>query len=390
MTTSIIDVQKATRAEFTNYLQSEDFIARLSAQLTDPKVKVKAFQFMVNDATKLANMTISAVSKFQDAQSVLSSSNVAQDEGSRPWPDQWKDFLSSYKNTVSEMLALQSQGVVYFCGEQNISLKKTQIRIANKCFVAGHGLELGLKVLGKLDWAEEHFDQAKDLLNQFIEQFDTTALENDSALISQKFTDEGKSIEVFRDNFADFVSVMQKDNEDAEKRLKSDIESLNSQIAAANSDAAHWENVLKAFLSAAASAAWILGGIFSGTNIDGIKATIDAIYSNLEDLENQKQLVQEEIAQKQYMDQELDTAQRTLSRVKDDISSILKDLETFSQQWITIHHDIVVISTDMQNAADSATKRSLISRLQLMVPSVQALATGMFIYSVDVNAAGLF
>ncbi|PPQ72186.1 hypothetical protein CVT24_002398 [Panaeolus cyanescens] len=248
-------------------------------------------------------------------------------------------------------------------------------------------------VIDKLDWVEENFEEAKRLVKQFLERSDAPLLQSESSIVSQRFTDEGRLVKTFDDDFSAFVSKMRDENRAAQIRLEGNIAELNAEIEKYNSAA---EQIKRALIEIAGIPWWLtwmiseILGLLGFTTADEARRALDSNYAEQERLNERKRQVQKEIQEKQQMDYDLAIANNALAGVKDNITKILGDLHSFSTLWINNHHDIEAILERMNYAEDSATKRSLISRLKLLGTSIESLDAGMRLYVNIVEASGLF
>ncbi|PPQ72185.1 hypothetical protein CVT24_002397 [Panaeolus cyanescens] len=348
-------------AKIEDLFHHEKFISHLSAQLSDPSVRAQAANALVNDAHQLATWTLKAYTFFEKA--AMSLSNLGQYQGS--WPSQWQNHFSDYKSTVKDSLELHKLGIDYFEGFNN-------------------------EVVNQLDWVENNFEEAKRLVKQYLEKPQTSRLKSESSTISQRFTDEGRLVNQFGNDFSDFVSRIRQENQQAQSRLEGDISRLNAEIARYNSAAEQIKRALTQIAGIPFWLTWVISEILQAlglTSADDARRALDMNYAEQARLNDQKRAVQREIDEKHQMDYDLGRANNALSNVKDDIAKIMADLNSFSTQWINNHHDIEAVFERMNYAQDSATKRSLISRLNLMGISIEALVSAMRDYVASVEAS---
>ncbi|KAJ3559567.1 hypothetical protein NP233_g11235 [Leucocoprinus birnbaumii] len=237
---------------------------------------------------------------------------------------------------------------------------------------------LTVDVVSKVDWAEDHFEEAKALIAQYLQSPAGARLEQDSTNISQLYTDNRQDVSEYQSDFSDFVEELAKADKQAQAELEARIEELNSQIDSNDSTTRPSDKIFK-------QARQIMGALMQ---IAGIPPWLTWIISKilealgLNGAEEARQVLDRIFSQQQELKKEREDAQREIEKNngQTSITNINNRLDSFAKEWAECHHDIVLILNEMQFAADSATKRSLITRLKLMGSSVQALVNGVDTY----------
>ncbi|KAJ3565139.1 hypothetical protein NP233_g7830 [Leucocoprinus birnbaumii] len=356
-------ISLALAAVRTNLHQAE-IVHHIESQLNNPNVQVKLQNERVHDATQLAKGTIAAYESFNEAKPVLG--RLGEDQ--QQWLIQWMTLLTNYENAVKFSLIVNKIGVSYFCNFDR-------------------------DVVSKLSWDEQHFEEARLLITQYLNDPTGPRLEQDSSSASQRYTDNRRDVSNFQNNFHSFVKKLTEENKRAQDRLEGNIRELNAEIDKYNSEA---ERIKRALIQIAGIPSWmtwiiseILGALGLGS-VEDARRALDLNYGEQQRLKDRRGEVQNEIQQKLQLDHALALANIAILRLNHNIGDINMQLDSFAKEWAYSHHDIVLIQQDMQAAADSATKRSLISRLKLMGSSIQALTTAMDAYTKAVEVSGLF
>ncbi|PPR08020.1 hypothetical protein CVT24_011081 [Panaeolus cyanescens] len=217
--------------------------------------------------------------------------------------------------------------------------------------------KLGIDYFGELnptianrldDWAENNFGEAKRFLQEYLEKPAVPQLRSASSVVSDQFTDIKNVMQQFENNFVAFVGKLEKDDEEAQAYLARQIQQLKDEIAHST------------------------------------------IFDDKQRLKDEELHVEKNLEVLCEMDKNLEIAKTVLSTVRPNIGTILDDLQSFAMQWIKTHHDIEALLDEMGIAEDSATKRSLISRLKAIGTSAAALVADMNEYVTTVQDSGIF
>ncbi|KAF9228944.1 hypothetical protein BS17DRAFT_812894 [Gyrodon lividus] len=138
---------------------------------------------------------------------------------------------------------------------------------------------------------------------------------------------------------------------------------------------------------------WIIAEILAVLGIASVDEALSILnqnYAQQQAVKNAQDMVRRQKQDVETRKSALQHAQSTLSYLADDVANIDARLNKFTSEWAQQHHDIVLILQAMEAASDSATKKSLITRLKLMGSSIDALLSVMTTYVQIVKGSGLF
>ncbi|TEB30491.1 hypothetical protein FA13DRAFT_555069 [Coprinellus micaceus] len=257
----------------------------------------------------------------------------------------------------------------------------------------GRDIVLWRNIVQRLDWDEAHFEEAKALITKYLQDPAGPRLAAGSSNASQRYTDNRRSVSQYQTDFSGFVSNMRDENRQAQIRLQGNIDKLNADIDRYNSAGEQIKRALSQIAGIPSWMTWLIAEILDAlgiASVDDARKALDANYAEQRRLRDEIESVQREKERMNQMDADLARANDTLTRLNRGITDLIPGLDSLAKEWANYHHDIVLIQQDMVAAGDSATKRSLITRLKLMGGSVDALVAGMSSYIKIVEGSGFF
>ncbi|KIK78497.1 hypothetical protein PAXRUDRAFT_834529 [Paxillus rubicundulus Ve08.2h10] len=353
---------KASLAKVQAALGREEVVNYLRVQLADPAVVAKIANLRIDDTTKLANDTVSTCHSFDDATVKL------QQVEDQQWASDWKNIRQAFVNATKQAIALEVIGNSFFS-------------------------DFNSKVVDNLDWAEENWEAAIQLIKEFIEKPDGDRLDSGSQDVSQAYTDNRRLVTEFKGTFSSFVLTLSVQYDQSLAELQGDITALNAELARYQSLAAEIERALWEIAGIPWWMTWLISEIlelFGITSAEEARKMLDLNYAQQQAIKAKQDAVRLQEAEVQARRAALESAQSTLLYLTDDVADIDGRLNEFASEWAQQHHDIILVLELMQAASDSATKRALITRLKLLGSSVDALLSAMQTYVQILKESGLF
>ncbi|KAF8837331.1 hypothetical protein BDN67DRAFT_973098 [Paxillus ammoniavirescens] len=353
---------KSSLAKVQAVLGSEEVVNYLRTQLADPAVVAKIANARIDDTAKLANDTISTCQSFDDATVKL------QQVEDQQWASNWKNIRQAFVDATKQAIALEIVGNSFFS-------------------------DFNSKVVDNLDWAEENWEAAIQLIKEFLEKPEGDQLDSGSQDVSQAYTDNKRQVTEFKGTFSSFVSSLSVQYDQSLTKLQGDMAALNAELAKYQSIAAQIERALWEIAGIPSWMTWLISeilGFLGITSPEEAREMLDLNYAQQQAVKVKQDAVRVQQADVQARKTALESAQSTLLYLTDDVADIDGLLDEFASEWAQQHHDIVLVLELMQAASDSATKKALITRLKLLGSSVDALLSAMQTYVRILKESGLF
>ncbi|KAF9226018.1 hypothetical protein BS17DRAFT_776477 [Gyrodon lividus] len=289
-------------------LGSDEVIKHLRAQLADSVVVAKIANARVDDATKLANDTVSTCYSFDDATGQL------QQVEDQQWTSKWKDLRQDYVNATKQALEVETLGNSFFS-------------------------DFNSQVVSQLEWAETNWEAAIALIKQFLEKPDGAQLESKSQDVSQAYTDNRRLVTEFKGNFSSFVSALSTQYDLSAAQLQRDMDALNAELARYQSIAAQIERALWEIVGIPWWMSWLISEILGALGIasaDEARRLLDQNYAQQQAVKDKQDTVRRQQQDVQTRQAALQRAQSTLSYLTDDVANIDSRLDEFASEWAQV------------------------------------------------------
>ncbi|KIJ46155.1 hypothetical protein M422DRAFT_46232 [Sphaerobolus stellatus SS14] len=379
-------------------LGSDDVIQRIQIHLRDPAMMDQVAASRRREASNLTDDTLGVEAGYQLGAEVFA--NLGQ--WREPWYSKWEVLHKSFGATTKMALGVVKSGIGFYTDFNN-------------------------KVVGQIDWIEDHFDEAKALVSTFANVSEHSQLTSphsksssfskspvgaqlvtDSTKVSQSYTDNKRAVLEFLEELGNSgIGTLSAETQAAKaiNECKAEMARLNGEMARCRMETNQIESAVNETLGIPGWITWIMTGILKASvlfrsPIESLRTSNQSIgYGSLEDArqalaalsEEQDRLraLQASVKEKAIRESGQDRIW-TLPIVIMAIMLSVDNLVLSASEWAQYRHDIVIISEDMMIAADSATKKALIMRIKSLGAALDALVPSLEDYLMVVGGTGWY